>query len=690
MNLSAWDSIPFNKRRSPSLSNSHLIIEFERTKRSKIFSHKLGSVNFSRSRDINAERQEVIDREITNISENTGFRYRSIGHVYSADQLISAEDSGWYKIYAHGGPIKGGRENCQIVGMSCDDGQEGSDTSCLAGKCIIGRIKKIREKKWKYESLNVYSNLPVSYFVSGDESVTLKPIIRGFFTTYGEDGMSPVTVNINKPASLPVKIFLPPRDFFSEDFLLSLVSISDSRLSGLVNKPQNDKIGIETRKDRFVRGVLLKSYPNSTEGVISNRFSQSPTEEVKSTLLEIFSNAPSPWLEYCNTYIEEEFTSQPTTLEYICSVYDLIYNLFGKIIQVTKSNLSSPKILYDKEQISRPVYSRLPGVSESYRSDPAFSEDEKPAQWLTSGADDFLSKKKESIETFYYNYLNPETCSSFVLDWLAQHVGLTGFLWNTEWDRGIKEAMIRNAFGWWNRESIDDFGKKTPKGMALNKFPFTNPEWTDQTSEDNLMEIRLDEIETIYVDTDGEYTSYDKFKSLDESFSQLVNVSNLSINKLLWNGLIESKGSLLCIMFLVSLFGLKSHSPEELEIIDADKKILKPKSGLRNAEFSAPPLLPTKYSVLQVGTEDDAEIGNYTNQLIAGVSRFSSVEESRNVFFRVPYYYNRDGKSWDRTKYIAENWMASNLNVRVQYPYLSADLWAVGDAFFEPELKQQQ
>ena len=30
--------------------------------------------------------------------------------------------------------------------------------------------------------------------------------------------------------------------------------------------------------------------------------------------------------------------------------------------------------------------------------------------------------------------------------------------------------------------------------------------------------------------------------------------------------------------------------------------------------------------------------------------------------------------------------MPSNLNTRIQYAYLSADLWAVGDAFFEPEV----
>jgi hypothetical protein len=34
--------------------------------------------------------------------------------------------------------------------------------------------------------------------------------------------------------------------------------------------------------------------------------------------------------------------------------------------------------------------------------------------------------------------------------------------------------------------------------------------------------------------------------------------------------------------------------------------------------------------------------------------------------------------------------MPSNFNVRVQYAYLSADLWAVGDAFFEPQLRSDE
>jgi len=52
----------------------------------------------------------------------------------------------------------------------------------------------------------------------------------------------------------------------------------------------------------------------------------------------------------------------------------------------------------------------------------------------------------------------------------------------------------------------------------------------------------------------------------------------------------------------------------------------------------------------------------------------------------MPYYYNRDGKTWDLVSSIAKYWTNTTLNTRVQYAYLSADLWQIGDAFFEPNI----
>ena len=162
----------------------------------------------------------------------------------------------------------------------------------------------------------------------------------------------------------------------------------------------------------------------------------------------------------------------------------------------------------------------------------------------------------------------------------------------------------------------------------------------------------------------------------------------------------EAKGSMLSFAFLTSVFDLKSHTSEEVEVSElvsgkndnnSEYQVIikKPKNGLRNAELSAPPLWPYKSEILQVGGESDLSINNYSNQIVAGVSRVTTLEDSKNVFFRVPYYYNRNGKSWDRVDYITKNWLPDNLNKRTQYAYLSADLWAVGDGFFEPELIQE-
>jgi hypothetical protein len=721
MNFSSWDSIPSPKKQNPAFSPAHLIVEFERTKKQKIFQHKLGRVDFSRERDINQSRQDIINREIGNLSPN-GFKYKNVGHVYTPPtftlQSSGPEDFPRFPIYAHGHPLGGteygGMESCSRMGLECAEG-EGSDGFCSPGKCVIGFLERIKDTKWKYESANVYGpdGLPAMYYVPAKESIVLKPILRGSFVTYGEDN-APVTIGINNPASIPTRIYLPPKFYYSDDFIESLLILTDERLGEVLNPPTSKVVGVEQRKERFIRSIALLAYPGASDGVISNQLNGIATEALRDTLIATFEKAPGPWPKQCNLAIEEEFLfrfiKQYSGVKFVSAVYDRIYELFSGIAQITESSLSQPRISYDKERIARPIYSRLPGITEAYRSDPAFSDKETPAQWLTSGSDDYLSKKKDSIDRFYENYLDPETCSPAILDWLAQHVGLTGELWNTRWDRKIKEAMIENALGWWDKQIFDDLRNLTPKGSAVYKYPFTEKSWVfDDTdykwggkdgwesalsswggNKYNLHLLKLDEIGQIKITNSGkpESTAQIKYKAFDTASQKALVLSTdiPKINKLLWNGLIEAKGSLLGVMFLVSLFSLKSHVPEELEVVDLERKILKPKSGLRNSEIFAPPLLPYKPEVIQVGVESDAQINNYTNQLIAGVSRVSSVKESRNVFFRVPYYYNRNGKSWDRTTYIARSWMPGHLNVRVQYPYLSADLWAVGDGFFEPDI----
>lgn len=715
MNYSAWNSLK-SKKRNPALSPGHVIVEFDRTKKQRIFAHKLGGVNFSSGRNVNSERQEVIDREIGNITIN-GFKYKNVGHVYSADQVIPrVGDTYSYPVYAHGHPMGGtehaGMENCARSGLQCKSG-EGTNSLCNPGKCVIGTLERVTENKWKYTSVNTYGSpaRPVIYYLPADKSVKLKTILRGYYVTYAANG-SPYRIAVTKPASATSTILLPPKFYYSDDFIDSAIIRTDERLQSVARRPTVDIIGVENRKARFVSNIIISAYPGTSEGYLNDRLHVTATEEIVNALVEAFSGLDKEWTERCNSIINEEFSYRFSKvydgLDLISVVFDRVKALFESIVQITGSSLLAPQIYFEKEKISRPVYSRLPGLMEAYRS-----ETETPSQWLTSGTDEFLSKKKDSIATFYSDFLNPDTCNPALLDWLAQHAGLFGALWNPLWDNKIKRTLIKNAFGWWDRQSsvnIPALGDvPTAKGLALEEFPFTQPEWSTDplTTEwgsnpfswnnltswsgnsDNLLGVKLDEIETIRV-VGGTLNSqeYVKIKSFSDTTDRVsvFATDTVRVDKNLWNGLIEAKGSLLGVAFLSSAFGLKAHTSAELEIVDASRKILRPRSGLRNAEITAPILLPYKSDAIQVGTIADASMGNYTNQLVAGVSRVSTPEGSNNAYFRVPYYYNRDGKSWDRVSYIASNWMPSNLNVRVQYAYLSADLWAVGDAFFEPEV----
>jgi hypothetical protein len=677
-----------------------VIVEFERTKQNKIFAHKLGNVNFSRAKDINAERQKVVDYEIDNLTTN-GFVFKNVGHVYSEELVTPDSGSYSYEILAHGHPLggteHGGMESCSREGLECAGG-EGTDSLCNPGKCVIGTLERVSGSKWKYTSANTYGDddLPLTYYLPASESVRLRTVTRGNHATYSSTGAAS-TIQITRPASISSTIFLPPKFYFSEDFIDSALIRIDERLNSVAQSPQSNVIGIEDRKTRFVQKIISSSYYGASETYLNEKLYSTATEEIRDTLVEAFEDIDEKWKERCLSVIDEEFLYRFARiyngLDFISVVFDRVKELFDSIIQVTKSSIRMASLEYEKELISRPVYSRLPGISEGYRSDPAFSDVETPAQWLTSGVDEFLSKKKDSIASFYADYLDPDSCNPALLDWLAQHVGLFGGLWNPEWDVEVKRAMLRNAFGWWDRAaSVNLPGEGdvlTPKGEALSKFPFNSSDWV-ASSASNFLNIKLDEIGVIRINQ-GEVQSSSEIVRT-KTFSSTTNkvtvgtVSSPKVDKSLWNGLIEAKGSLLGAFFLCSVFGLKSHSPLELRVVDANRGILQPRTGLRESEIQAPTLIPYKQDVIQVGTLSDAAIGNFNNQLVADVSLASSTEGSRNVFFRVPYYYNRDGKSWDRVSYIASNWMPSNLNVRVQYAYLSADLWAVGDAFFEAKV----
>ena len=255
---------------------------------------------------------------------------------------------------------------------------------------------------------------------------------------------------------------------------------------------------------------------------------------------------------------------------------------------------------------------------------------------------------------------------------MAQHAGLTRPFWNINWNEKYKRTLIRNALGWFEKElsqTVAETEYKTIKGEVLDLSPFDSGPWRS-----------TEEI------TDG---------STDLSNINLASIgysSDFSVYKAEWDGLMESKGSLLSLVFLFSLFNVKAHTKEEVE--KNPDGTFKVKSGLRENEINAPTLLPTKYTLAQVGSEELDGLGNrveggsasFRNQLIAGETAISTLEDSNNIFFRLPFYYNRNGKTWGAVQSISEYWTESKLNSRVQYAFLAADLWRQGDAFFNPEI----
>lgn len=816
-----WN-VSFKRKLNRAFSPAHLIVEFDKNKINRIFSHTLGKINFNSKLDLNLTRDQTIEIQKENKDIN-GYVYKAIGHTYQDTREVEESDDGGYEILAHGAAVGGtnyaGLENCHVERMVCKSG-EGTNKYCNPGKCVIGKLYKESKIKWKYESASRFSlnsdkaySEKVTYFVGGEEVLALKNIIRGEYqnasiaktewgevnldwdhidqinsldllntnTTYSEFSYETSNkLNIDGSASKYTLFYIPPKFYYDKDF----ISMSILRLD-----KDSKVVGVYDAIEVFTRKVLLAAYPNQSEGIINNKAENYPEEIVKDVLIDSFFDVKGIWQEEILKIIEREWTYRYNNIydanKYIRVVAEKVKDLFDKGLQVTKSSISKSKLVNNVSLKERPVYFRLPGSMEGYRKverddlifvqniedrlqldvnileigtivttvrrdiayrflprkiessierkrfgmSPIISDRTKEelyssadvlswtlypldslpeanvAKFLVSGVDEFLIDKKNSIDNFYRDFLDPDTCNPDLLNWLAQHIGLFGELWNELWDKDLKSTMIKNAFGWFDRNSTVSLPNNkvvlTEKGKNLKSAPFDNDKiWTDDETEVNNILIDFSKIEKIRLNTNNVKDILGEYKYVKREYDseqRLVNenyIDNVFFNKEAWNGLFEAKGSVLAIAFLSSLMNLKSCSAKELEIINVGEdfesnKIIRPRSGLRDVEQNASPLLPCKFEVIQVGDETDAEINNYSNQLVADVSRVSSLEESKNLYFRVPYYYNRDGKSWDRVNYITKNWVPNNFNSRVQYPYLSANLWSVGDAFFEPKLESE-
>jgi hypothetical protein len=629
---STWDRKSSKKEVSPAFifGRSRVIFEFDNRKRSSQFSLKLANVRFNSqlSHVINTGRNDqILDLEST--VEGGVYKYRSISNVHSRPSLIGET----LTVLGNGSPTSNLFENCSIIGATCADG---TTKQCARGKCRIGTLTRISGEKWRFDSLLVSG---LYYFVFGREYVDLKTIARGKFKLPAGAG----TISVSRMASISTRVYLPPNTYSTETFTRRVILsyASDGSLSG-----------IKDSVDLFIRLVL------------AGKQSDVPVElDVKTKLLSVVkSELDEAWYSFVEEEIEDAWL-QPgvTNKQFAILCYNSLSLLYKNGVQVRLNGIKASSVNVDTH-IGRPIYDRLPGIQGAYNNE----GQDTVAKWLTAGADDALSTSKHLIDNFYNYYLNPDTCYPLNLDWIAQHLGYHPNIWDSTWSNSIKRVLIKNAH----------------VNLATGDI------WTTVAEDDTLRKIDLSRIERTSVNTGtgvvtlaNRYTT--KVYNTSTKLTTLQYFNNLVVDNSAWEGVLPSRGSLITLLFMLWVFGIKAHSPGELQYSNTDSTY-SVKSGLRSLSSDAPVNIPYSVDLLRVGDGDDLECNNYPNQLVAGISTCQDELSANTIVLRMPFYYNRNGRSWDAATLIMENYAPSTSTSRVQYAYAAADLAVADDVFFEP------
>lgn len=637
---STWDRDKARRQVSSAFTygRSRVVFEFENRQTTKIFSHRLGRVQFTDGLNerINSGRNEQIG-ELYGTRSIDGYTYKSISHVHVPSVLLDPD----LVVYGHGAPVKGRYENCVMIGAECG---EGTDTKCEVGKCRVGRLVRVSGEKWRYESLTVPS---LYYFVYGKEKVELRSIVRGRVSLPAGAG----TVAVSRIASIPATVYLPPSTYSDETFTRRVITSLDQN---------GNTRSLTDTVDNFIRSLL---------GL--NQATVRVEEEVRDRLLGSLRDVLNPaWYGFVEDVVvsiwNDRFTGTDlTNRDFLIRSYNELSVLYGRGVQMMTSGLKGSRVGVDNS-VGRPVYGRLPGVEGKYNDGEG---GETVAKWLTAGADDVLSGSKTLIDTFYRDFLNPDTCYPLNLDWLAQHLGFTGPLWDIGWPSSVKRLLLANAH--------------------VNRLPVGGM-WTTDPGDDTVRSIDFSRIETVSVnELSGVVSTISRYVKKvydpDTDITSLVPVTDLVVDSSSWNGIFPSRGNLTTLLFMFWAFGIKAHSPEEMTYNNMDSTF-SVRSGLRSAEITAPVNTPYMVDVLRVGNETDAETGNYPNQLIADIGTCQDETSANTVVIRMPFYYNRNGRSWDAASVIVNNYVPSTSISRLQYAYSAADLLVADDIFFEPQM----
>lgn len=606
------------------------------------------------------------------------------------------------------------------------------------------------------------------------------------------------------PIEICVKDSLFSRDtvpLFKQEFIerISLSDYSDFLKQEIYNAIETITYYAELNEFASQLYDIVYRLFNSISYVIDSSFSFSKKISFKGELKgrPIYSRLPSSNFGYNTSGLEENIIfvdnlESRFSLENLDSGQIVVLNDRSEGYKYTPRYISSYKErisfglpekitdTYDKDQI----YS--PKDPESWRK---LEKSELPpvpvTKWVTEGADQFLAESKEKIDRFFADYLDPDTCFSENLDWLAQHIGLNDSLYFNFQSEKIKRILIKNALGWYSSElefevkfpnEVNPRIYKTIKGKVLDDIPFNSSQWSsdnftkysfiksntisgvnnngelfsqtdldgnilfDKILKPEVRRLTSSDSDFIYVDSDFSYNydlisvrfiseylpeelsesekyflnriSQNKYEIYNEfgyviklqpsiyNFEifienqlqvELESIPHISYNKNAWEGIYQSKGSRIGLAFALSLPLTKtnrfvhSHVLEEIKQSELSPNSYIVKSGLREYELEnvSSLLRPWERQYIQVGNE----FGSFQNQLIAGISEVKE-DDSYDMVFRLPFYYNRNGRTWNHVNGIRDNWIPINVSTRVQYPYLASELWSVGDAFFELEIDE--
>ncbi|NBX49173.1 hypothetical protein EBT25_04370 [bacterium] len=629
---STWDRKSSKKIVSPAFifGRSKVIFEFENRKRSSQFSFKLANIRFKT--DLGQLLDSGRNSQILKLSEEgdaNGYTYKSISHVHSDSYLLGEN----IVVLGNGSPTSSQYENCSMIGSTCADG---TNTQCVKGKCRLGTLTKVNGTKWRYDSLTVNG---LYYFVFGSEYVDLKTIVRGKFALPAGAG----SVDIPRTASLSTRVYLPPKTYSRESYVRRVIFYYSQ--GGAIS-------GIRDSVDDFVRTLL----GGKQSDVLAEL-------DVKTKLLTAVKSELDPiWYKFVEEEVENIWQEPNiTNKEFAIECYSSLSILYKSAVQVRLSGIKASNVQVDNN-IGRPVYDRLPGIQGTYNNE----GQDTVAKWLTAGADDVLSTSKNLLDTFYQIYLDPDTCYPLNLDWIAQHLGFYPEIWDSTWSNSTKRTLIKNAHV-----------NNTSGSM-----------WTNNSDNDTLRKIDTSAIEKFSVNTltgvvslTNRYTS--RVYNSTTHLTTLQYFNNLVVDNSRWSGIIPSRGSMITLLFMMWVFGIKAHDPGELEYSSVDNTY-SVRSGLRSLSSTSPVNIPYSVDLLRAGDESDLECGNFPNQAVAGISTCQDELSANTIVLRMPFYYNRNGRSWDAATVIMENYSPSTAIARVQYAYAAADLAVADDIFFEP------